>query len=101
MPLEKLDDGQVIGFIDVPGHTRFINSMIAGVGGIDMAMLVVAADDGVMPQTTEHLDVLRLLGQQQFVVVITKIDRVDIARVKEVTAQIKRLIGEGRYLFRN
>ena len=57
---KKLDDGQVIGFIDVPGHTRFINSMIAGVGGIDMAMLVVAADDGVMPQTTEHLDVLRL-----------------------------------------
>ena len=91
---KKLDDGQVLGFIDVPGHTRFINSMIAGVGGIDMAMLVVAADDGVMPQTTEHLDVLRLLGQRQFVAVISKIDRVDVARVKEVTAQIKRLIGE-------
>lgn len=95
-----LEDGSVLGFIDVPGHARFINSMIAGVGGIDMAMLVVAADDGVMPQTKEHLDVLRLLGQQQFVVVISKIDRVDAARTEEVTTQVKMLIDEAVTVFK-
>jgi selenocysteine-specific elongation factor len=94
-----LGDGQTIGFIDVPGHTRFINSMIAGVGGIDMAMLVVAADDGVMPQTKEHLDVLHLLGQQKFVVVISKIDRVDAVRIREVTAQVKTLIDDAVTIF--
>ncbi|MEH6911271.1 MAG: selenocysteine-specific translation elongation factor [Oceanicoccus sp.] len=94
-----LDDDNIIGFIDVPGHTRFINSMIAGVGGIDMAMLVVAADDGVMPQTKEHLDVLRLLGQQKFVIVISKIDRVDAVRVKEVAAQVKTLIDDAVTIF--
>jgi selenocysteine-specific elongation factor len=57
-----LDSGAVIGFVDVPGHERFIRNMLAGVCGIDFALLVVAADDGVMPQTIEHLQILDLLG---------------------------------------
>ncbi len=57
-----LENGTVIGFVDVPGHERFIRNMLAGVCGIDFALLVVAADDGVMPQTVEHLHILELLG---------------------------------------
>jgi selenocysteine-specific elongation factor len=86
------DNGLPIGFIDVPGHRRFINTMIAGSSGIDLAMLVVAADDGPMPQTREHLDVLRLLGVPSVVLVISKIDRVDMGRVAEVTAQVRELV---------
>lgn len=86
--------GTSIGFVDVPGHNRFINTMISGVGGIDMALLVVAADDGIMPQTTEHLDVLRLLGVRDYVAVITKIDRVEASRVDEVTQAVKGLLPE-------
>ncbi len=81
-----------IGFIDVPGHNRFINTMISGVSGIDMALLVVAADDGIMPQTIEHLDVLRLLGVSQYIAVITKIDRVEAARVDEVAQAVQDLL---------
>src|ERR1700740_2685226 len=60
-----VDDGHVVGFVDVPGHERFVHTMVAGASGIDMALLVVAADDGVMPQTREHLDILRLLGVRE------------------------------------
>ena len=56
-----LDDGSILGFIDVPGHERFVHTMVAGASGIDIALLVVAADDGVMPQTLEHLAILDLL----------------------------------------
>jgi selenocysteine-specific elongation factor len=80
----QLQDGVSIGFIDVPGHHRFVNTMIAGVNGIDLGMLVVAADDGMMPQTHEHLDVLRLLGVERFVLVVSKTDRVAAERVDEV-----------------
>ena len=66
------DNGIPIGFIDVPGHQRFINTMISGISGIDMGLLVVAADDGPMPQTQEHLDVLQVLGVRQLIVVISK-----------------------------
>ncbi len=83
-----------LGFIDVPGHTRFINTMIAGVSGIDLGMLVVAADDGVMPQTLEHIDVLRLLGIGQCIVVISKIDRVEPERVTAVADAAQALLGE-------
>jgi len=72
-----LNNGQVAGIIDVPGHERFIKNMLAGVGGIDMVMLVIAADEGVMPQTREHLDIIQLLQINKGVVVITKIDLVD------------------------
>ena len=72
-PLELSDD-TMIGIVDVPGHERFVKHMVAGAGGIDMAMLVVAADEGVMPQTREHLEVLRSLSVAHGVVVVTKID---------------------------
>ncbi len=84
--------GGIMGFVDVPGHERFVRNMLAGVAGIDYALLVVAADDGPMPQTLEHLAILDLLGVGRGVVALSKIDRVDVARVAEVTAQIERLI---------
>ena len=77
--------GMPIGFIDVPGHRSFINTMIAGVSGIDLGMIIVAADDGPMPQTREHIDVMHLLGVQEFLIVITKCDRADAKRIKEVS----------------
>ena len=66
-----------MSFIDVPGHHRLVHAMIAGVGGVDAVLLVVAADDGVMPQTREHLHVCSLLGIERVVVALTKIDLVD------------------------
>ena len=84
--------GEPIGFIDVPGHERFINTMIAGISGIDVGMLVVAANDGIMPQTLEHLEVLRLLGVDRFVGVTSKIDLVDRDRLTQVEKQIAELI---------
>ncbi|NHM32268.1 selenocysteine-specific translation elongation factor [Bacillus sp. C11] len=71
------DEELQISVIDVPGHERFIRQMIAGVGGIDLVVLVVAADEGVMPQTREHLDILGFLGIKKGIVAITKIDRVE------------------------
>ncbi|WP_299027731.1 selenocysteine-specific translation elongation factor [uncultured Thermanaerothrix sp.] len=72
-----LPNGEQVGIIDVPGHRDFIENMLAGVGGIDAALLVVAADEGVMPQTREHLTILDLLGIKRGVIVLTKIDLVD------------------------
>ena len=85
-----LDDGEVLGFVDVPGHEKFVHTMVAGATGIDLALLVVAADDGVMPQTDEHFDVLQLLGVTSGAIALTKIDAVDAARVAEVRAQLAR-----------
>lgn len=70
-------DGTQAGIVDVPGHEKFIKNMLAGAGGIDLAMLIIAADDGVMPQTVEHLDILTLLGVKDGLIVITKADTVD------------------------
>ena len=67
-------DEYQIGFVDVPGHERFVKAMAAGGGGIDLAVLVIAADEGVMPQSREHVDILRLLGVQAGVIAITKSD---------------------------
>ena len=72
-----LDDGSVLGFVDVPGHERFVRNMLAGASGIDFVLLVIAADDGVMPQTREHLAILDLLGIDRGLVALTKIDLVD------------------------
>src|SRR6266542_3134206 len=72
-----LPSGREISIVDVPGHERFIKNMLAGVGGIDAALLVVAADEGVMPQTREHLDILTLLGIERGLVALTKKDLVD------------------------
>ncbi|MGZ6161922.1 MAG: GTP-binding protein, partial [Myxococcaceae bacterium] len=69
-----LPDGTVAGVVDVPGHERFVKAMAAGAGGVDLAILVIAADEGVMPQTREHLDICQLLGVQAGVVALTKAD---------------------------
>ena len=89
-------DGPVIGFVDVPGHERFVRNMLAGVGIVDIALLVVAADDGVMPQTREHLAILDLLGISTGVVALTKIDRVDPARVDEVADSVRAVLSDTR-----
>jgi len=80
--------GLSIGFVDVPGHIKFINNMLAGVGAVDLALLVVAADDGMMPQTLEHLAILEALRVPALLVALTKIDRVEPARCLEVEAAI-------------
>ena len=74
------------GIIDVPGHEDFVRSMIAGVGSIDLALLVVAADDGWMPQTEEHLQILTYLGVKRAVIALTKSD---LGKIDKVTAQIR------------
>lgn len=84
--------GQRIGFIDVPGHERLVHTMLSGATGIDHALLLVAADDGVMPQTREHLAVLSLLGLAEGTVVVTKADRVEPARVQAVMAEAAALV---------
>lgn len=89
---QSLPDHTPLGFVDVPGHEKFIRNMLAGVGGIDLGLLVVAADDGVMPQTREHFAILNLLGINQLVVAITKIDRVDDDRILEVQDQVETLL---------
>jgi selenocysteine-specific elongation factor len=81
-----------IGFIDVPGHERLVHTMLAGATGIDHALLLVAADDGPMPQTREHLAVLSLLGLSEGTVVVTKTDRVDAERVAAVCAEAAALL---------
>jgi selenocysteine-specific elongation factor len=91
---QPLADGGVLGFVDVPGHERFIHTMLAGAAGIDFALLVVAADDGVMPQTREHLNILDLLGIERGAVVLTKIDRVEPERIAEVECDLQRLLAE-------
>ena len=84
-----LDDGMVLGFIDVPGHERFVHTMVAGASGVDIALLAVAADDGVMPQTLEHLAILDLLGIGRSVIALTKADLATPERIAEVTAEIR------------
>nr|WP_295969709.1 selenocysteine-specific translation elongation factor [uncultured Bacillus sp.] len=92
------DDEIEISVVDVPGHERFIRQMIAGVTGIDLVVLVVAADEGVMPQTKEHLDILRFLGVKNGIVAITKIDRVEdefVELVKEdILAELQHTVFE-------
>ena len=94
-----LPDGNKAGIIDVPGHEKFIKNMLAGVVGMDMVLLVIAADEGIMPQTTEHLNILNLLGVENGIVVITKCDIVDqewISLVKEdITETISSTFLEG------
>jgi selenocysteine-specific elongation factor len=90
----SLPDGTELGFVDVPGHERFLPNMLAGVLSIDRVLLIVAADDGPRPQTLEHLDVLELIGVAEVTGVITKIDRVPPARVAEVEAEIAVLLAD-------
>src|SRR3990172_9172996 len=83
-----LPSGREVSLVDVPGHERFIKNMLAGAGGIDLALLVVAADEGVMPQTREHLAILDLLGVSSGVIVITKKDLVDDGFLELVSADV-------------
>src|SRR6185369_12107913 len=73
----RLPSGRHAGVIDVPGHERFLKNMLAGAGGIDLVILVIAADEGVMPQTREHLEILQVLQTRKGVVAVTKADMVD------------------------
>ncbi|MFO6420252.1 selenocysteine-specific translation elongation factor [Hylemonella sp. W303a] len=86
------DARQVLGFIDVPGHEKFVHTMAAGVAGIDHALLVVAADDGVMPQTREHLAIALLLGVREGSIALTKTDRVDTQRIHAVREELRALL---------
>lgn len=92
-----LDDGTTLGVVDVPGHEKFVRQMISGSTGIDMALLCIAADDGVMPQTTEHLAVLELLRIPTLVVALTKIDLVDDEWVEFMIDEVKGRLAGGPY----
>ena len=85
----NLDDGTRIGFVDVPGHERFIKNMLAGIGGIDLVVLVVAADESVMPQTREHLEICSLLHVAHGFTVITKVDAVDAELSELVEMEVR------------
>jgi selenocysteine-specific elongation factor len=88
-------DGDVLGFVDVPGHEKLVRNMLAGATGIDHVLLVIAADDGPMPQTSEHLAILSLLGLAQGVVALTKCDLVTPERLAQATAEVRALLGGG------
>jgi len=88
----NLPSGQEVGIVDVPGHERLIKNMLAGVGGIDLALLIIAANEGVMPQTREHLAILDLLGIQRGIVAITKKDLVDEEWLSLVRMEVEELI---------
>ncbi|WP_226037328.1 selenocysteine-specific translation elongation factor [Aquibacillus saliphilus] len=88
------EDGTHVSIVDVPGHERFIRQMIAGVAGIDLVVLVVAADEGVMPQTEEHLEILEFLGVKRCIVAITKVDRVDEEMLEIVTLDISETLSK-------
>ncbi len=93
----ELPGGALVGMVDVPGHERFVRNMVAGASGIDLALLVVAADDGVMPQTREHLDIMGLLGVRRGLVALNKVDAVD-ADLVELAAEDVREAVRGTFL---
>jgi selenocysteine-specific elongation factor len=88
----ELGGGVTVSFVDVPGHERFVRTMLAGVGGIDAVLLVVAADEGVMPQTREHFDICRLLQVARGAIVLTKIDSADAEMVALATLEVRELV---------
>ena len=92
-----LKNGDRVGIIDVPGHERFINNMVAGVVGMDLVMLVVAADEGIMPQTREHMDILGELGIEKSILVLNKCDLVEEDWLELVKEEIKEEL-EGTFL---
>ena len=81
-----------IGFVDVPGHERFVRNMLAGVGGIDLVLLVIAADEGIKPQTREHFDILQLLGVRRGITVLTKADAVDAETLEVVRMEVQEFL---------
>ena len=95
-----LGNNVCVGIVDVPGHEKFIKNMVAGVSGIEMTVLVIAADDGIMPQTVEHFRIMELLGVRHGMVALTKIDLVSEERVREVTDQIREFL-KGTFMERS
>jgi selenocysteine-specific elongation factor len=87
-------DGKLLrlGFVDVPGHERFVRNMLAGIGGIDLVLLVIAADEGIKPQTREHFDILQLLGVQRGITVLTKADAVDTETMEVVRLEVEEFL---------
>src|SRR5215468_7625259 len=81
-----------IGFVDVPGHERFVRNMLAGVGGIDLVLLVIAADESIKPQTREHFDILQLLGLKRGITVLTKSDAVDAETLDVVRLEVEEFL---------
>jgi len=81
-----------LGFVDVPGHERFVRNMLAGVGGIDLVLLVIAANEGIKPQTREHFDILQLLGVQRGITVLTKSDAVDVETLEVVRLEVQEFL---------
>jgi len=92
-----LPNGQRIGIVDVPGHERFIKNMLAGATGVDLFLLVIAADEGVMPQTREHIDILRLLGVERGLVVLTKVDAVDDEWLELAREDVREYLSGGPF----
>jgi selenocysteine-specific elongation factor len=88
-----LSNGKRLGVVDVPGHERFVKNMVAGAGGIDMVLLVIAADEGIMPQTREHMDICTLLGVNRGLVAVTKVDLVDKDWLSLIQEDIRDFIG--------
>src|ERR1700730_2069850 len=86
-----------LGIVDVPGHERFVKNMLAGATGIDLAVLVIAADDSIMPQTREHLEILQLLGLKNGVIALTKADLVDETTREVAALEIRELV-QGSFL---
>jgi selenocysteine-specific elongation factor len=93
----RLPSGAMVGFVDVPGHERFLSNMLAGVLSIDTVLLVIAADDGPMPQTREHLSILRLTGVSGIAAVISKIDRVDAAGLDRTRLLVRDVLDAAGY----
>src|SRR5215813_15413947 len=89
-----LPDGTLAGIVDVPGHERFLKNMLAGAGGVDVVLLVIAADESVMPQMVEHLDILRLLDVKNGVVALTKSDMVDPEWLEVVEDDVRSQLNE-------
>jgi selenocysteine-specific elongation factor len=92
---QPIGEGEILGFVDVPGHERLVHTMVAGAAGIDCVLLVVAADDGPMPQTREHLQVLELLELMRGAAVLTKIDRVSPERLAQAQNEVRALLAAG------
>ncbi|MEG0895585.1 MAG: selenocysteine-specific translation elongation factor, partial [Oscillospiraceae bacterium] len=92
-----MPDGTQAGIIDVPGHEKFVRNMLAGASGIDLVLLVIAADEGIMPQTKEHLDILSLLNVKKGIVAVTKIDMVEEEWLSFMEEEIKKGL-EGTFL---
>jgi selenocysteine-specific elongation factor len=92
MELQSGGDTYRLGFVDVPGHERFVRNMLAGIGGIDLVLLEVAADEGIMPQTREHFDICRLLSIQRGITVLTKADLVDKETLDVVRMEVEEFV---------